>query len=97
MGAVDEARRGEGGASSPGRSPSALNPLRTASASSSCAAEARIEQRSGGARLGPDMDSSSVTGWEEFGRSHPARTALNLSQPSRSRASDLAFHRNPWL
>jgi hypothetical protein len=28
------------------------------------------------------MGSSSVTGWEESGRSHPARTALNLSQPS---------------
>jgi hypothetical protein len=27
-------------------------------------------------------DSSSMTGWEEFGRLHPARTALNLSQPS---------------
>ena len=23
-----------------------------------------------------------VTGWEESGRSHPARTALNLAQPS---------------
>jgi hypothetical protein len=29
-----------------------------------------------------DMDSSSMTGWEESGRPHPARTALNLSQPS---------------
>jgi hypothetical protein len=36
----------------------------------------------GPAKRGPDMGSSSVTGWEEFGRSHPARTALNLSQPS---------------
>ena len=35
----------------------------------------------GRAKPGPDM-SSSVTGGEEFGRSHPARTALNLSQPS---------------
>ena len=26
------------------------------------------------------MGSSSVAGGEEFGRSHPARTALNLSQ-----------------
>ena len=26
-----------------------------------------------------------MTGWEESGRSHPARTALNLSQPSRIR------------
>ena len=43
---------------------------------------ARIEQRSGGAKPGQDMGSSSVTGWEESGRSHPARTALNLSQPS---------------
>ena len=42
------------------------------------------------------MGSSSVTGWEESGRSHPPRTALNLSQLSWSRASDLAFHRNPW-
>lgn len=31
---------------------------------------------------GPDMGSSSVTGWEEFGRPHPTRTALNLAQPS---------------
>jgi hypothetical protein len=30
------------------------------------------------------MDSSSVTGWEEFGRPHPARTALNLAQPEGS-------------
>jgi len=31
---------------------------------------------------GPDMGSSSRAGWEESGRSHPARTALNRSQPS---------------
>ena len=27
------------------------------------------------------MGSSCMTGWEESGRSHPARTALNLAQP----------------
>ena len=32
--------------------------------------------------IGAGHDSSSVTGWEESGRSQPARTALNLSQPS---------------
>jgi len=30
---------------------------------------------------GAAMDSSSVTGWEEFGRSHLARTVPNLPQP----------------
>jgi len=40
------------------------------------------EQRSGRVKPGPDMGSSSVTGWEEFGRSHLARTVPNLSQPS---------------
>jgi hypothetical protein len=74
--------RGAGGSSSFGGQPSALNPSRTALASSSCSAEARIEQRSGRAKLGPDIGSSSVAGGEEFGRSHPARTALNPSQPS---------------
>ena len=36
----------------------------------------------GPGETGVRMGSSSVAGWEEFGRSHPARTALNLSQPS---------------
>jgi hypothetical protein len=30
----------------------------------------------------PDMGSSSMTGWEEFGRLHLARTVLNCSQLS---------------
>jgi hypothetical protein len=37
---------------------------------------------SGRVKPGSGMGSSSVTGWEEFGRSHPARNALNLAQPS---------------
>ena len=40
-----------------------------------------IEQRSGWVKPGPDTGSSSVTGWEEFGRLHLARTVLNLAQP----------------
>ena len=31
---------------------------------------------------GLGVGSSSVTGWEEFGRPHPARTVPNFAQPS---------------
>jgi hypothetical protein len=48
---------------------------------SACSVETFIEQRSGRVKLGPDMNSSSVTGWEEFGRPHLARTVPNLAQP----------------
>jgi hypothetical protein len=45
-------------------------------------ATARIEQISDRVKPGLGAGSSSMTGWEESGRSHPARTALNLAQPS---------------
>ena len=54
---------------------------RAASACSARWAAARNEHRSGRVKPGWGMGSSSVAGWEEFGRPHPARTALNRTQP----------------
>ena len=81
-GAVDAARQGYGRSIIAPGVAAGLNPPRTASASSSCPAAARIERRSGGVKPRPGIGSSTVTGWEESGRPHPARTALNLAQPS---------------
>jgi hypothetical protein len=54
----------------------------TTSHATAASTTARVEHRSGLVNPGSGMSSSSATGWEEFGRSHPARTALNLAQPS---------------
>ena len=62
--------------------PSALSTPRAAAAILPCEAIELIEQISDLVKPRPDMGSSSITGWEEFGRSHPTRTALNLAQPS---------------
>ena len=76
-----------GGFSADGHPPvggwlSAVSPPRAVPASSVCWVAARIELRSGRVTPGSGTGSSSVTDWEEFGRSHPVRTALNLAQPS---------------
>ena len=56
--------------------------VRATSRATGASATAHVEHRSGLVNPGSGMGSSSVTGWEEFGRSHPARTAVNLAQPS---------------
>jgi len=60
---------------------SALGTSRAAPAQCACEA-AHIEQVSDRVKPESGMGFSSVSSWEESGRPHPARTALNLSQPS---------------